>query len=164
MLTMPAGAKRISSGSSAFYKRMLPLIWYGIVLVTAVVLWSVRRADPRVPALIYLAPPIMAVVFYTIGKMLLSDLVDEVWDNGQELIVVNEGHVERLALHNIMNINYSGYTNPKKVTLNLRQAGRWGGRFSFIPPRSTIRLLSLGTNEMVEELIRRVDGARQGSV
>ncbi len=161
MLTMPAGAKRISSGSNAFYKRMLPLIWCGIVLVTAIVFWSIRRADPRVPALIYLAPLIMAVVFYTVGRMLLSDLVDEVWDNGQELIVVNEGHVEHVALSNIMNINYSGYTNPKKVTLNLRHAGRWGSRFSFIPPRNTIRLLSLGTNEMVEELIERVDKARQ---
>ena len=161
MLTMPAGAKRISSGSNAFYKRMLPLIWYGIVLVTLIVFWSIRRADPRVPALIYLAPLIMAAVFYAVGRMLLSDLVDEVWDNGQELIVVNEGHVEHLALSNIMNISYSGYTNPKKVTLSLRQAGRWGSRFSFIPPRSTIRLLSLGTNEMVEELIRRVDKARQ---
>jgi len=161
MLTMPAGAKRISSGSNAFYKRMLPLIWCGIVLVTAIIFWNIRRTDPRVPALIYLAPLIMAVVFYAVGRMLLADLVDEVWDNGQELIVVNEGHVEHLALSNIMNISYSGYTNPKKVTLSLRHGGRWGSRFSFIPPRSTIRLLSLGTNEMVEELIRRVDAARQ---
>ena len=161
MLTMPAGAKRISSGSNAFYKRMLPVIWYGIVLVTVVVFWNMRRLDPRIPALIYLAPLFMAAVFHVLGKGLLKDLVDEVWDNGNELIVVNEGHVEHLPLSNIMNISYSGYTNPKRVTLSLRQPGRWGGSFSFIPPRSTVHLLSLGTNEMVEELIRRVDRVRQ---
>lgn len=160
MLSMPAGAQRISSASSAFYKRMLPLIWYGIVLVTVIVFWNMRRVDPRMPALIYLAPLFMAVVFHTVGRMLLADLVDEVWDNGGELIVVNEGHAEHLPLSDIMNISYSGYTNPKKVTLSLRHPGRWGARFSFIPPRHTVRLLSLGTNEMVEELIRRVDKAR----
>lgn len=159
-LTMPAGAKRISSANGAFYKRFLPLIWYGIVLVTAVLLWNLRHMDPRLPALIYLAPLLMAVVFHVVGKMLLADLVDEVWDNGHEFIVLNDGHAEHLALSNVMNISYSGYTNPKKVTLSLRQPGRWGSRFSFIPPRSTIRLLSMGTNEMVEELIRRVDAAR----
>ena len=157
---MPTGAKRISSASSAFYKRMLPLIWYGIVLVTVVVFWSMRRMDPRIPALIFIAPLLMAVVFHVIGRGLLQDLVDEVWDNGTELVVVNEGNVEHLPLSNIMNISYSGYTNPKRVTLSLRQGSRWGTRFSFIPPRNTVRILSLGTNEMVEELIQRVDKAR----
>jgi len=157
---MPTGAKRISSASSAFYKRMLPLIWYGIVLVTVVVFWSMRRMDPRIPALIFIAPLLMAVVFHVIGRGLLQDLVDEVWDNGTELVVVNEGNVEHLPLSNIMNISYSGYTNPKRVTLSLRHGGRWGTRFSFIPPRNTVRILSLGTNEMVEELIQRVDKAR----
>jgi len=162
MLAMPAGAKRISSGSSAFYKRMLPVIWYGIVLVTVVVFWSMRRMDPRIPVLIFIAPLFMAIVFHVIGRGLLRDLVDEVWDNDHELIVVNEGHVEHVALGNIMNISYSGYTNPKRVTLSLRQQGRWGGSFSFIPPRSTVHLLSLGTNEMVDELVQRIDKARMG--
>lgn len=162
MLAMPTGAKRISSGNSAFYKVMLPFIWYGMVLVMVVVFWGMRRMDPRIPALIFIAPLLMAVVFHVIGRGLLKDLVDEVWDNGNELIVMNEGHVEHLPLGNIMNISYSGYTNPKRVTLSLRQAGRWGAKFSFIPPRNTVRILSLGTNEMVEELIRRVDKARTG--
>jgi hypothetical protein len=160
MLTLPPGAKRISSPRSAFYKQMLPVIWYGIVLVTVVVFWSLRRMDPRIPALIFIAPLFMAVVFHVIGRGLLKDLVDEVWDNGSELIVVNEGHVEHLPLSNIVNISYSGYTNPKRVTLSLRHGGRWGTKFSFIPPRSTVRILSLGTNEMVEELIQRADQTR----
>jgi hypothetical protein len=160
MLTMPAGSKRISSGSSAFYKRMLPLIWYGIVLVVCVLLWNLRRMDPRLGWWMFLAPLFMAVMFHVLGKGLLADLVDEVWDNGQELIVVNEGHAEHVALKNIVNISYSGYTNPKRVTLTLRQAGRLGSKFSFIPPRSTVRFLSLGTNEMVDELIQRVDKVR----
>ena len=161
MLTMPPGAKRISSGSNAFYKRMLPAIWYGIVLLVFVVLWDVRRNDPRAGWWIFIPPVIMAAIFHVLGRGLLADLVDEVWDNGQELIVVNEGHVEHVALSNNMNISYSGYTNPKRVTLSLRQAGRWGAKFSFMPPRSTVHILSLGTNEMVEDLIRRVDKARQ---
>lgn len=160
MLTLPPDAKRISSRSSAFYKRMLPVIWYGIVLVMAALLWKVMQKDSRIGLWIFLFPVCMAAIFHVLGKSLLSDLVDEVWDNGSELIMVNDGHVEHLPLRNIVNISYSGFTNPKRVTLTLRQPGRWGGRFGFIPVRSSIRILSLGTNEMIEELIQRVDKAR----
>lgn len=160
MLTMPAGAKRISSRGSIFYKRMLPAIWYGIVLVIAILLWEAMRHDPRIGLWIFLLPAFTAVLFHLLAKSLLADLVDEVWDDGDDLIVVNEGHVERLPLRNIVNISYSGYTNPKRATLTLRQPGRWGSKFGFIPVRSSIRILSLGTNTMIDELVQRVDKAR----
>lgn len=160
MLTLPPDAKRISSRSGGFYKRMLPFIWYGIVLAMAVLLWKVVQKDPRIGLWIFLFPAFMAGIFHVLAKSLLSDLVDEVWDNSSELIVVNDGHVEYLPLRNIVNISYSGFTNPKRATLTLRQPGRWGNKFGFIPVRSSIRILSLGTNEMIEELIQRVDKAR----
>lgn len=160
MLTLPPDAKRISSRSSAFYKSMLPAIWYGMVLVMAVLLWKLRQKDHHIGLWVFLFPVLMAAIFHVLGKSLLSDLVDQVWDNGSELIVLNDGHVEHLPLSNIVNISYSGLTNPKRATLMLRQPGRWGRKFGFIPVRSSIRFFSLGANEMIDELIRRVDKAR----
>jgi hypothetical protein len=160
VLTLPPDARRISSRSSAFYKSMLPVIWYGVMLLVTVVLWKAMQKDPRIGPWIFLLPACMAALFHFIARSLLADLVDEVWDNGSELIVVNEGHVEHLPLANIVNISYSGYTNPKRATLTLRQPGRWGRTFGFIPVRSSIRILSLGTNEMIDELIQRVDKTR----
>ena len=110
---------------------------------------------------VFLFPIFMAGIFHVLGKSLLAGLVDEVWDNSHELIVVNEGHVEHLPLANIVNISYSGFTNPKRATLTLRQPGRWGRTFGFIPVRSSIRILSLGSNAMIDELIQRVDQTRQ---
>lgn len=160
MLQMPAGAKLISSGSSTFYKRMLPALWYGIVIVIAVSLWKLSQTEPRIGLWIMVFPVFMLAMFHFLARSLLAGLVDQVWDNGNELIVVNEGHVEHVPLREIMNISYSGFTNPKRATLSLRHPGRWGASFGFVPVRSSIRILSLGTNQMIEELIRRVDRAR----
>lgn len=102
----------------------------------------------------------MLVGGFIVYKLLLADLMDEVWDNRAELIIVNAGHVERLPLSNIMNVNYSGLTNPKRVTLSLRQMGRWGEKLSFIPPMS-FSLFALFSNPVVDGLIRRIDAARR---
>lgn len=160
MLNMPEGAKRISAASTGLYKRGLPVFWYGLTVVLLFFSWKLKQLDHRIGPWIFMFPLFMAAVFHLLARSLLSDLVDEVWDNGQELIVANDGHVERVPLRDIVNISYSGFTNPKRATLTLRHPGRWGVSFSFIPLRSSIRLLSLGTNQMIEELIRRVDRLR----
>lgn len=160
MMDMPNDAKRISAASTGLYKRGLPVFWYGLVLVLLIFSWKLKQLDHRIGSWVFLFPLFMAAVFHVLSKSLLSDLVDEVWDNGQELIVVNDGHVERVPLREIINISYSGFTNPKRATLTLRHSGRWGVSFGFIPVRSSIHILSLGTNQMIEELIRRADRAR----
>lgn len=160
MLSMPDGAKRISAANTGFYKRVLPVFWYGLVFVLLILSWKLKQLDHRIGPWIFLFPLIMAVVFHFLAKSLLSDLVDEVWDNRQELIVVNEGHVERVPFRDIINISYSGFTNPKHATLTLRHPGKFGTSFGFIPVRSSIRIFSMGTNQMIEELIRRIDRVR----
>lgn len=160
MLSMPSGAKRISSTATGFYKRGLLPLWYGIVVLVAVFLWNAMRQVPQLGYWVFLFPVFMAVLFHVLAKSLLTGLMDEVWDNGKELIVVNEGHVEHLPLNNILNISYSGYTNPKRASLMLRQAGHWGTKIAFVPLRSSIKLFALGDNAMLDELVRRVDEAR----
>ncbi len=86
--------------------------------------------------------------------------MDEVWDDGNELIVVNGGHVERIALSNIMNVSYSGFTNPKRITLTLRQPCRWGSAITFTPPARFMRL-ALMAHPVADDLIQRVDQARR---
>ena len=163
MLVMPPGAKRISSRMTGFYKRVFPILWFGFLLVILAVMVSVSRRQPGVPVVVFLVPILMMVLGYFLFRKFLFDLMDEVWDDGKELIVVNEGHVEHEPLAGIVNISYSGFTNPKRASVTLRRPGRWGGKFAFIPLRSSIRILSLGDNEMIDELVRRVDEARRAS-
>jgi len=160
MLVMPPGAKRISSGATFFYKRMFPFLWFGFIGLFLLVGIVAARSQPVLVLPLIVLPLGIAAVGYLVVKHLLSDLVDEVWDNDRELLVINDGHVEHVPFSNIVNISYSGFTNPKRATLILRQPGRWGAKFSFIPPRSSIRIFKLMDNELVDDLIRRVDQAR----
>ena len=50
-----------------------------------------------------------------------ADLVDEVWDDGNALLVKNRGQEQRIALADIKNVNYSPFVNPPRVTLSLRR-------------------------------------------
>ena len=157
MLTMPAGAKRISSRTTYFNKQVFPIVWFGSLMVFTAIALTARGS---VPLLVVLIPVLMLVLGYFLFKKLIFDLMDEAWDDGNELILVNDGHVERIALSNIMNISYSGLTNPKRVTLSLRSPCRWGATITFTPPVK-YSLSSLISHPLVEDLIRRVDEARR---
>jgi hypothetical protein len=92
-------------------------------------------------------------------KKLLFDLVDEVLDAGDALVIRN-GHLEeRVALSDIMNVGYSPFMNPPRVTLSLRNPGMFGDRVSFCAPVSLMPTFS--TSPIIDELIKRIDAARR---
>ena len=161
MLVMPHGAKRISSRMTGFYKRVFPVLWFGFLGLFMLIGLTATRAGMLMALPFILVPLVLGGIGYLIMRLLLNDLMDEVWDNGRELIVVNEGHVEHEPLKEIVNISYSGFTNPKRATLMLRRPGRWGAKLTFMPVRSSISLWKLIDNEMIDELIRRADEARR---
>jgi hypothetical protein len=108
-----------------------------------------------------LAPVVMAVVGYILFRRLLFDLVDEVWDEGDALVVKNAGTEERLPLRNVINIGYSIITNPERVTLTLRDAGPFGKEITFMPLPRPFSFRWLSRNPIIDELIERVDQARR---
>jgi len=110
------------------------------------------------PALI--APLAMAVIFYLVFKRLVFDLADEVIDDGDALRVRFGEEVERVPLGEIINVSYSGITNPPRITLTLRNAGRFGREVSFAPQQGFLSPL-FRPNPLVGDLIERVDAARR---
>lgn len=149
--------KRISSRSTFFYKRIFPLLWGGFVVFFVVTgLWGSGRAGAAVIPFLA-APVVMAIIGFALFRRLIFDLVDEVWDDGDVLIVRNAGTEERIALKNIINIGFSTMTNPERVTLTLREAGVVGKEITFSPPR---RFLSFARSPIIGDLIERVDRAR----
>ncbi|HEY3645017.1 MAG TPA: hypothetical protein VGM16_06725 [Gammaproteobacteria bacterium] len=162
-LIMPPGAKRISSSATGFYKRAFTPLWICLLILTLVILVSADQRAPGIPLVVFLVPVLMMVLGYFLFRKLFAGLMDEVWDNGDELIVVNDGHAEHVPFIDIINVNYSGLTNPKRVTLSLRHAGRLGERIAFIPAISLFWPMNLTTAPLVEDLIKRADAARQKS-
>jgi hypothetical protein len=114
--------RRISSRTTFFNKRIFPAIWIGFLILMAG-LPFVFGHNQSTPSLSFVVmPAIMAVVGIFIMRKLVFDLVDEVWDDGDALLVKNRGEEERILLSDIKNVSYSPYMNPPRVTLSLRPA------------------------------------------
>jgi len=65
---------------------------------------------------------------------------------------------ERIALADIINVGYTQFVNPPRITLTLRQPGRFGREVSFSPQR---RFLSpFRRSPLIAELIERTHAAR----
>ena len=153
--------KRIPSRNTFFLKRVLPALLFGVLafgMAAPLVLMRGSRAAPPWPVLVM--PVLMGVIFYVVLRRLVFDLADEVVDEGDALRVRFGDDEERIALAEIINVSYSGITNPPRITLTLRTAGRFGREVTFSPRQSFLSPL-FRPNPLVNELIERVDAARR---
>jgi hypothetical protein len=150
---------RISSRATFLYKRVFPIFWFGLLLLfLAFGSIGALRSD-RSPSLLFLLVPLLMMAFgYFIMKRLIFDLVDEVVDLGDALMISNGGRQERVALSDIMNVSYSPFVNPPRVTLSLRTPAAFGSRVTFCAP---IRLVPFSSSPVIDALIERIDAARR---
>jgi hypothetical protein len=109
---------------------------------------------------VFVAPAAVMVIVYGVLKKLVFDLADEVIDEGDALRVRFGAEEERIPLGEIINLSYAGLTNPPRITLTLRTAGRFGREVSFSPQQRFLSPL-LRPNPLVADLIERVDAARR---
>jgi len=83
-----------------------------------------------------------------------------VFDEGDALRVRVGAEEERIPLAEIINVSYSGITNPPRITLTLRTAGRFGREVTFSPQQRFLSPL-FRSDPLVNDLIERVDAARR---
>jgi len=148
----------ISSKMTFFNKRVFPAIWFGFLAVfIGLALFSGAGRNPASLLPVLIAPAIMIVFGYVIMKKLVFDLADEVWDDGDSLVVKNGGQEQRIALSDIKNVSYSPFVNPPRVTLSLRRPTVFGDEIAFSAP---LRLVPFSKSPVITDLIERVDQAR----
>ena len=149
--------RRLSSTGTHLYKRVLPAIWFGLFgLFFFGSLVAVIRDGSGFGFLLVLLG--VGTFGFIIMKIFVWDLVDEVWDDGNSLVVKNKGREARIDLLNIININHTSFANPPSVSLTLRSPCEFGRIVKFSPPR---RLLGFGEHPVVTELVQRIDHKRQ---
>ena len=146
--------QRISSRMTFFYKRVLPFVMLGFLLLFIAPPIASGKFPPF-PFILF--PLILVAVGYFVFDRLIWDMVDEVADAGDALIVRNKRQEDRIPLAAIINVNYSPFINPPRVTLKLRTPGIFGDTVTFCAP---VRFMPFSENPMVDELIRRIDAAR----
>jgi len=154
--------KRISSRNTFFVKRVFPVLWFGgVALFLATALTASVHARAKSQLMIFIVPLLMFSFGYWLMRRLVFDLADAVYDEGDALRVRFRGEEERIALANIINISYSGLTNPPRATLTLRQPGMFGKEVTFSPVQKVFGPLLRTTNPIVNDLIERADAARR---
>jgi hypothetical protein len=126
--------RRISSGWTFFYKRIFPIIWVGFLTLFAGI--GVVKGQGPFPVIV---PLVMIAFGYFLMQKLVFDLVDEVWDDGDALVVKNRGQEQRIALADIKNVNYSPFVSPPRVTLSLRRPTVFGEQITFCAPTASRR-------------------------
>lgn len=150
--------KKISSGSTVFYKRILPLL--GLAVLATFVIVPFRLPHAEGPDWFFFVPLCIFAVFgFFFMKNLMWNLMDEVQDGGEYLLVRRGSDQERIPLSNVMNVNASTYMNPPRITLRLVKPGRFGSEVPFLPV-SGLRINRFAKNPVAEDLIVRAYEAR----
>lgn len=153
--------KHISSRNTFFQKRVLPPLLFCVLALGVILPLTLTRGSPHAPPWpVFAAPLAVMVIIYVVLRKLVFDLADEVVDEGDALRVRFGEEEERIPLAEIINVSYSGITNPPRITLTLRAAGRFGREVTFSPRQGFLSPL-FRPNPLVNELIERVDAARR---
>jgi len=153
--------RRISSKWTFFYKRISPVIFFGFLVVfIGIALLANLRSNSALDNIPFLIVAIVMTVVFFISKKLIFDLVDEVWEDGETLVVRNSGQEQRIALADIKNVNYSPLISPPRVTVSLRRPTVFGDEVTFCAP---VRMVPLAPSPVINDLIERVDRAREQS-
>jgi hypothetical protein len=151
--------RRISSKWTFFYKYIFPIFWFGFIILFVIIALFVPTRSGQSPSFsVLIVPIIMAVFGYSLMKKLVFNLVDEVWEDGDALVVKNRGQEQRIAFGEIKNVNYSTMSSPPRVVLSLRRPTVFGDQIAFCAP---VRFMSFATNPLIDDLIERIDAARQ---
>ena len=151
--------KVISNRSTKFYKYGFPIIWFGFLCVI-VVMGLMTGARHQSPMLLIM-PLVMAAIGFMMFKKMFWVLADEVQDGGDYLVVRRGGEEATVYLKHIMNVSATTNMNPPQVTLRLAHPCRLGDELVFSPATGFFSLNPFRKNEIVEDLIVRVDTARR---
>ncbi|MBU6474911.1 MAG: hypothetical protein KGL10_03340 [Alphaproteobacteria bacterium] len=147
--------RRISSKGTFFYKKIFPVVWFSFlaVFLAAGLFAKGPQAPPK--ALLLVIPVLMTGVGYLVMKNLIFDLLDEVWDDGDNLVLLNGGDRDTIRVSDIMNVSDTHMVNPPRITLLLRAPCRFGREISFSPPRGSMFSV-FKKSPIAQDLIARV--------
>jgi hypothetical protein len=153
--------RRISSRLTSFYKKTFPVIWCVAVAITLMMVLVAMRAGKQGALIFLVLPLLMIVIGYLIYRNLVADMVDEVWLEGDAIIVKNRDELEKIPLCDVTDVDVSTMMNPRRITLTLRNDTRFGRRIVFMPAVESVSFTySFKPDPIATELIGRIDALR----
>jgi hypothetical protein len=149
---------RISSRNTLIFKWVFPIAWVVFVSVAASQISETRSVVQR----LVIAAALIAVstMVFLVMRASVRDLVDEVYDEGDHLLIRRKGLEARIAFENIMNVSFTQNTNPSRITLQLVKPCALGSSVSFSPLAPSLTSTFTGRRSIGEDLMRRAYAAR----
>jgi hypothetical protein len=145
--------RRLSSQLTVFYKKVFPVIWVGFLIFYAVVVGAAGPLDQLHVVMGLVTPALMLVFGYILFRFFAWPLVDEVWLDGDHLVIRNRGREDRLALSQIGSVTASQWVNPERITLH----PHGGAPIKFCAP---LRMhFPMSQHPLAEELRRLIAGS-----
>lgn len=153
--------RKISSSYASVLKVILPAVLIALLilgtLVGTVVL--VVLGQPIFIVLVLMGAAGVTVFGYFVLRATVSDLIDEIYLDGDKLIVRNGRQEERIPLANLAEVSATRLRNPERVTLKLREPSRLGQTIVFVPTKR----MHLGSpHPIAAELMELAAAARAG--
>lgn len=152
--------RRLSSKATFLYKHLLPVLALGLLAILWLfgLLVPLRQGEPRLPLI--LIPPVLGGLVYLACRRVLFGLLDEVWLDGDTLLLKNRRRQARVALAEVMNVEAPVMINPRRISLMLRNGSAFGREVSFVPAGRRAFRGAWQRHPLASELIERVDAAR----
>ncbi|MCP5381044.1 MAG: hypothetical protein H6912_01620 [Kordiimonadaceae bacterium] len=151
--------KRLSSTTTFIIKKVFPAFWFGFLslfFLFAVATITTEGASYKTIPLI-VTPIVMAAFGYFLMKKLVFNLIDQVYDEGSTLLVVNAKEEVRISLKDIKNISFQ-YYRPTLVIISVGYNTKFGNKLSFVP---AWEFGLYKKNKDVVNLIDRIDAANR---
>jgi hypothetical protein len=143
--------RQISSKSTWWHKKGFPTLWF-----TAVALGFcfslIDFVRGRESGDFVLIPLGLAAIYYLALRSYVFPLMDEVWIDGDDLIVRNRGQEDRFPIANIVDVHGSFMAKPKQIEIILEPPSRFGKSIRFAEP---FRFFSFGTHPIAQDLADR---------
>ncbi|QDU09404.1 GNAT family N-acetyltransferase [Gimesia aquarii] len=144
--------KKISCRVTFFHKKLSPIIFLCALFYVMTMLVFGVRGNPIFA--IYFTP-IIIIALWSILKSKELKVLDEVYDDGDSLLLRNSGKEIRVNLGDIKHISYGTKRSRRPtVIMNFRQDNELGTEVRFWPAGEDI--LSWEENNDIEELIGRI--------
>ena len=154
MTSFDAAMKRISTTGTFLRKRVFPIMMLAAPALFVAVSFRLEMPPGQNRWPLIFIPGAVALVGFVLWKLLISDLVDEVYDLGEALLVRNKGTEVNIPLSNISKVTVSNFTNPVRVTVRLMVPCELGDKIVFEPLHKWAGFGSRG-QKIVGDLERR---------
>ena len=136
-----------------FLKKVLPLIAYSF-LTTFLIVLILGTKGVFSKAILVIVHVFMFLFAHFLTKILFGDLVDEVYDEGEALLIKHKGKGIHVNIKDIVGISYPGIWQPNRMIFFFRNQTDLGLEVSFSPRMSMIPNI---VHKDIKKLISRIN-------